>query len=68
MSEFGSTETGEAREQLCADTLRVLQQHRYAGWVAVEPFIYQPDGPACAARAIGYLRGLLEALEPAHGG
>ena len=24
MSEFGSTETGEAREQLCADTLRVL--------------------------------------------
>ena len=28
----------------------------------------QPEGPACAARAIGYLRGLLEALEPAHGG
>ena len=54
--------------QRFADTLRVLQQHRYAGWVAVEPFIYQPDGPACAARAIGYLRGLLEALEPAHGG
>lgn len=51
-----------------ADILRTLQQHRYAGWIAVEPFIYQPDGPACAARAIGYLHGLLEALEPASGG
>ncbi len=51
-----------------ADTLRLLRQHRYAGWIAVEPFVYRPDGPACAARAIGYLRGLLEALEPARGG
>jgi hypothetical protein len=24
---------------------------------------YVPDGPAAAARAIGYLRGILEALE-----
>ena len=29
-----------------------------AGTGAVEPFVYLPDGPACAARAIGYLRGL----------
>jgi hypothetical protein len=28
---------------------------------AVEPFVYEPDGPTCAARAIGYLQGLLEA-------
>jgi D-psicose/D-tagatose/L-ribulose 3-epimerase len=35
--------------------------------VAVELFIYEPDGPTFAARAIGYLRGLLEArpLRPA---
>lgn len=45
-----------------ADILRTLRQHGYAGWVAVEPFDYQPDGPMAAARAIGYLRGLLEAL------
>jgi hypothetical protein len=28
---------------------------------AIEPFVYEPDGPACAARAIGYVRGLIEA-------
>lgn len=43
--------------------LRTLRQHGYAGWVAVEPFDYHPDGPASAARAIGYLQGLLEALD-----
>lgn len=43
--------------------LRTLRQHGYAGWIAVEPFDYHPDGPASAARAIGYLRGLLEALD-----
>lgn len=37
------------------DTLTRLD---YSGTMAVEPFIYLPDGPACAARAIGYLRGL----------
>lgn len=46
-----------------ADILRTLRHHGYAGWVAVEPFDYQPDGPMAAARAIGYLRGLLEALD-----
>jgi len=34
----------------------------YQGIVAVEPFDYVPDGPACAARAIGYLKGLAEGL------
>lgn len=46
-----------------ADILRTLRQHGYASWVAVEPFDYHPDGPLAAARAIGYLRGLLEALD-----
>ena len=39
-----------------------LQRHRYAGWLAVEPFEYVPDGRGCAARAIGYLRGAMEGL------
>ncbi|MEZ5811342.1 MAG: sugar phosphate isomerase/epimerase family protein [Rhizobiaceae bacterium] len=38
-----------------------LRELGYAGESAVEPFDYAPDGPACAARAIGFLRGLLEA-------
>jgi hypothetical protein len=40
-----------------------LKDNAYAGWVAMEPFDYHPDGPTCAARAIGYVRGILEALE-----
>jgi len=39
-----------------------LQRHGYDGTVAVEPFEYIPDGPGAAARAIGYLRGIEEAL------
>jgi sugar phosphate isomerase/epimerase len=35
----------------------------YRGVIAVEPFDYVPDGPGCAARAIGYLRGIMEGLE-----
>jgi D-psicose/D-tagatose/L-ribulose 3-epimerase len=34
----------------------------YGGVVAVEPFDYVPDGPGCAARAIGYLKGIVEGL------
>lgn len=40
--------------------LAALRETGYAGVVAAEPFDYVPDGPGCAARAIGYLRGLLE--------
>jgi sugar phosphate isomerase/epimerase len=40
--------------------LRALTECGYRGMAAVEPFVYEPDGPACAARAIGYVRGLME--------
>lgn len=45
-----------------APVLAALRRNGYHGVVAVEPFKYVPDGQACAARAIGYLRGILEAL------
>jgi sugar phosphate isomerase/epimerase len=44
-----------------APILAALQRHKYAGAIAVEPFDYSPDGPAAAAFAAGYLRGLREA-------
>jgi D-psicose/D-tagatose/L-ribulose 3-epimerase len=31
--------------------------------VAVEPFVYEPDGPTTAAVAAGYVRGVLEGLK-----
>ena len=43
-------------------TLAALRDHGYAGICSVEPFVYEPDGPSCAARAINYLRGLLETM------
>ena len=46
-----------------AGLVRALKRHGYGGDIAVEPFDYVPDGPAAAARAIGYLRGILEAIE-----
>lgn len=45
-----------------APVFAALDRHRYAGVVAVEPFDYVPDGPAAAARAIGYIKGIREAL------
>jgi sugar phosphate isomerase/epimerase len=50
-------------EQRFAPLLRALVRHGYAGDIAVEPFDYVPDGPGAAARAIGYIRGILEALQ-----
>ena len=41
--------------------LAALRRQGYAGWLAMEPFDYLPDGPGCAAHSIGYVRGLLEA-------
>jgi sugar phosphate isomerase/epimerase len=42
--------------------LTMQRQGHYRGVVAVEPFDYVPDGPGSAARAIGYLQGVLEGL------
>ncbi|HYG56343.1 MAG TPA: sugar phosphate isomerase/epimerase family protein [Burkholderiales bacterium] len=49
-------------EQRFAPLLAALVRQGYAGDVAVEPFDYVPDGPGAAARAIGYIRGILEAI------
>ena len=48
-------------EDRFAPVLAALRDGGYPGFAAVEPFDYHPDGPTCAARAIGYLRGLLDA-------
>jgi sugar phosphate isomerase/epimerase len=40
--------------------VQALRETGYAGWIAMEPFVYEPDGPTCAARMIGYVAGLLE--------
>jgi D-psicose/D-tagatose/L-ribulose 3-epimerase len=45
-----------------APIVDALRRHHYAGICSVEPFVYEPDGPTSAARAIGYLRGALETL------
>ncbi|HWK68173.1 MAG TPA: sugar phosphate isomerase/epimerase family protein [Rhizobiaceae bacterium] len=44
-----------------APIVDVLQEFGYRGAIGIEPFVYEPDGMACAARAIGYVRGLMEA-------
>ena len=49
-------------EQRFAPLFAALLRNGYPGDVAVEPFDYVPDGPAAAARAVGYIRGILEAL------
>ncbi len=46
-----------------APVFRALRRTGYSGVVSVEPFVYEPDGPTTAARAIGYLRGILAALQ-----
>jgi len=50
-------------EQRFAPLFAALVRHGYAGDIAVEPFDYVPDGPGAAARAIGYIKGILETLE-----
>ena len=61
LNDSNSRGPGEG-EDFFAEILRVLFQYEYQGTLAVEPFLYEPDGKACAARAIGYIRGLIEAL------
>jgi sugar phosphate isomerase/epimerase len=52
---------GQGDDQF-APVFAALKRNGYDGVVSVEPFDYQPDGPATAARAIGYIRGILETL------
>ncbi len=54
---------GQGRDRI-APIVAALLRGGYDADIAVEPFEYVPDGPACAARAAGYVRGLLEALSP----
>jgi hypothetical protein len=51
---------GEGEDKF-APVVRALRETGYKGWIAMEPFQYKPDGAACAARAIGYVQGLMEA-------
>ena len=53
---------GEGRDAF-APVLAALQRTSYDGWIAMEPFEYIPDGPTCAARSIGYIAGIIDALE-----
>jgi D-psicose/D-tagatose/L-ribulose 3-epimerase len=48
-------------EDRFAPVFAALRDTAYPGFCAVEPFDYYPDGATCAARAIGYLRGILDA-------
>jgi D-psicose/D-tagatose/L-ribulose 3-epimerase len=43
-----------------SEIIAALKRGGFTGVIGVEPFVYEPDGPACAARAVGYLRGILE--------
>ena len=45
-----------------APILAALRDGGYAGNASIEPFVYQPDGPTCAARGIGYIRGIMQAI------
>jgi D-psicose/D-tagatose/L-ribulose 3-epimerase len=47
-------------EDKFAPVVRALRETGYGGWIAMEPFVYEPDGATCAARMIGYVAGLLE--------
>jgi len=47
-------------EDRFAPVMRALREAEYDGWIAMEPFVYEPDGATCAARMIGYIAGLLE--------
>ena len=47
-------------EDRFAPIVRALRETAYGGWIAMEPFVYEPDGPTCAARMAGYVSALLE--------
>ena len=41
-----------------APVLQVLKDAAYAGWMAVEPFDYQSDGPGCAEFSARHVQGI----------
>ncbi len=41
-----------------APIVAALREAGYPGDASIEPFIYEPDGPGCAARGITYIRSL----------
>jgi sugar phosphate isomerase/epimerase len=45
-----------------APIVKALRETGYTGMSAIEPFRYIPDAATCAARCIGYMRGVLESL------
>jgi len=58
----GPGQGGMAFAPIVRTLLRMHAQGHYHGIVAVEPFDYVPDGIGSAARAIGYLKGLVEGV------
>jgi D-psicose/D-tagatose/L-ribulose 3-epimerase len=52
---------GEGKDRF-GPVFAALERNGYDRVVAIEPFVYEPDGAACAARAIGYVRGVLDGL------
>jgi len=42
------------------EIVAALKRGGFTGIIGVEPFVYEPDGPTCAARAVGYMQGILE--------
>lgn len=58
----GPGQGGLAFGPILATLQRMQAAGHYRGIVAVEPFDYVPDGPGSAARAIGFLRGVLDGL------
>ncbi len=44
------------------EIIAALKRGGYTGAIGVEPFICEPDGPACATRALKHLRGVLQTV------
>lgn len=42
--------------------IAALKRGGYQGVIGVEPFICEPDGPACATRALQHLRGVMQTV------
>ena len=52
---------GQGQDDFVA-ILSAFRELAYDRVAAIEPFEYKPDGPATAAWAIGYVRGILDSL------